>query len=446
MKRKLLVVDDDMAFNLILCEALESEGYLVTKAHDLKSAKELLQEESFDCALLDIRLPDGDGIELIDFARSQETIVIVMSAHGNIETAVSAVKKGAYNFLEKPFDLNHALVEVERALKFAELQREHRLLLKKVKQLGFTDELLGVSESIVSIKKLIENIAPKKVTVLIQGESGTGKEVIARMIHKLSGRKEFVDINCGAIPENLFESEIFGYEKGAFTGAGDSKKGLVEEADRGTLFLDEISELPITLQPKLLRFIETGTFQRIGSTKRKKTDVRIICATNRDLEKLVEEGKFREDLFYRLNVVRIKLPPLRERPEDIAILAKQFVKDISAELGLRKRPKISETFIQALMNYHWPGNVRELRNCLLSILAVHDSSETLEEWMLFDVLGSRIDNSRDASNEDLTLEELEKRYIRKLLKKYSGNKTKVAQVLGISKSTLYEKLKRWEPF
>lgn len=171
------------------------------------------------------------------------------------------------------------------------------MLLKKVKQLGFTDELLGVSESIVSIKKLIENIAPKKVTVLIQGESGTGKEVIARMIHKLSGRKEFVDINCGAIPENLFESEIFGYEKGAFTGAGDSKKGLVEEADRGTLFLDEISELPITLQPKLLRFIETGTFQRIGSTKRKKTDVRIICATNRDLEKLVEEGKFREDCF-----------------------------------------------------------------------------------------------------------------------------------------------------
>ncbi|AKI96995.1 sigma-54-dependent transcriptional regulator [Kosmotoga pacifica] len=440
MIKKILVVDDDLAFNEMLCEALKDEGYEPQGVTTLKEARERLYSDSFHCVLLDLRLPDGDGMELVETASSLSAVV-VMSAHGNIDSAVRAVKKGAFNFLEKPFDLNHALIEIERAIDYRDLELENEELSKLTGD-KFHVDLIGESPSVVRIKKMMESIAGKKISILIEGESGTGKEVVARLIHKLSGRKRFVALNCAAIPENLFESELFGHEKGAFTGAVTSKKGLVEEADGGTLFLDEISEMPLNLQPKLLRFIENNSFKRLGGASEKTVNVRLICATNRKLAEEVKEGKFRADLYYRLNVVKIELPPLRERKEDIPLLVKHFVPVLQKEVGLNRRIDISPDFMDMLLHYDWPGNVRELRNTLLSVIAIHDDIERLEAWMLPENILEAVSERRNLPEEP-SLEELEKEYTENLLKKYKGNKTRVARALGISKSTLYTKLKRW---
>lgn len=442
MKSKILVVDDDLEFNSLMVEALVDEGYDVKSVLRLKDAGERLLRENFDCVLLDVMLPDGNGLEMIEPALSSGACVIVMSAYGNVTSAVEAVKKGAFNFLEKPFELNHALFEIQRAIEYSNLSTDNARLKKE--RHGHISNFIGQTEPIRKIKNLVKIIAFKKVTILIESESGTGKEIIARSIHELSGRKNFVAINCGAIPETLFESELFGYEKGAFTGAQKAKKGLIEEADRGTLFLDEIGELPLSMQTKLLRFLESGTFKRIGATVPKLTDVRVVCATNKNLKTMVTEGKFREDLFYRLNVVKVNIPPLRERKEDIPLIIKEISKDLTFEIGLRKVPELSTELMEKLVNYSWPGNVRELRNLLLSLFAIHGNGEIIGVDSLPPNIHEVPVEESAVPEQDMSLNELERNYTEKLLKRHAGNKTKVAKILGISKSTLYEKLKKWQ--
>jgi DNA-binding NtrC family response regulator len=373
---------------------------------------------------------------------AQSAPIIVVSAHGDINTAIDAVRKGAFNFLEKPFDLTHALLEVKRSIEYSELSRERDDLAGMVG--GDTlSEFVGKSPSVIRLKETISMIAPKKVTVLLEGESGTGKEIVARAIHQLSGRKRFVAINCGAIPENLFESELFGYEKGAFTGALHSRPGLIEESSRGTLFLDEVSEMPPALQVKLLRVLETSTNQRLGGNVSRRLDLRVIAATNRDLESYVIGGQFRSDLYYRLNVVKLRIAPLREKREDIPVLVEYFLPRLCQELGLRKPPALSAGLLDEMMGYDWPGNIRELRNKLLSLLAVNGDREILSSIGL-----ENPENEKciEKAFEEVSLDEMEKRYISWLLKRHSGNKSETARILEISKSTLYEKIKRWESF
>jgi len=441
MNRRILLVDDDLAFNGLLAAALREEGYDVTQVYNLKQAEKSLLDEFFDCVILDVRLPDGSGLDLLPDA-AQTAPVIVVSAHGDINTAIDAVRKGAFNFLEKPFDLTHALLEVKRSIEYSELSRERDDLAGMVG--GDTlSEFVGKSPSVIRLKETISMIAPKKVTVLLEGESGTGKEIVARAIHQLSGRKRFVAINCGAIPENLFESELFGYEKGAFTGALHSRPGLIEESSRGTLFLDEVSEMPLALQVKLLRVLETSTNQRLGGNISRRLDLRVIAATNRDLESYVTAGQFRSDLYYRLNVVKLKIAPLREKREDIPVLVEYFLPRLCQELGLRKNPMIPAGLLDEMMGYDWPGNIRELRNKLLSMLAVNGDREILSSIGL-----ENPENEKcvEKGFEEVSLDEMERRYISWLLKRHSGNKSETARVLKISKSTLYEKMKRWESF
>ncbi len=441
MNRRILLVDDDLAFNGLLAAALREEGYYVTQVYNLKQAEKSLFDEFFDCVILDVRLPDGSGLDLLPDA-AQSAPIIVVSAHGDINTAIDAVRKGAFNFLEKPFDLTHALLEVKRSIEYSELSRERDDLAGMVG--GDTlSEFVGKSPSVIRLKETISMIAPKKVTVLLEGESGTGKEIVARAIHQLSGRKRFVAINCGAIPENLFESELFGYEKGAFTGALHSRPGLIEESSRGTLFLDEVSEMPPALQVKLLRVLETSTNQRLGGNVSRRLDLRVIAATNRDLESYVIGGQFRSDLYYRLNVVKLRIAPLREKREDIPVLVEYFLPRLCQELGLRKPPALSAGLLDEMMGYDWPGNIRELRNKLLSLLAVNGDREILSSIGL-----ENPENEKciEKAFEEVSLDEMEKRYISWLLKRHSGNKSETARILEISKSTLYEKIKRWESF
>lgn len=440
MNRRILLVDDDLAFNGLLAAALEEEDYVVVQGYNFQQAQKFIEEEFFDCIILDVRLPDGSGLDLVTEA-SQSAPVIVVSAHGDIDTAIDAVKRGAFNFLEKPFDLTHALLEIRRAIEYTELSKERDELAGMMGD-EILPEFVGDSASVNRLRELIALIGPKQVTVLIEGESGTGKEVVARAIHQISGRKRFVPINCGAIPENLFESELFGYEKGAFTGATRSKAGLIEESNRGTLFLDEVSELPLSMQVKLLRVLETSTSQRLGGNVSRKLDLRIIAATNRDLESYVAEGRFRSDLYYRLNVVKLKITPLREKREDIPVLVAHFLPKLCQELKLKKIPAISEELIEELMNYDWPGNVRELRNRILSMLALNGDSPVLSN-ITCSALESEPDDSKFKEEK---LDEIEKRYILWLLKRHNWNKSEAARILQISKSTLYEKMKRWGIF
>jgi len=449
MKSRILLVDDDLAFNGLLGAALEEEGYEVVQVYNLAQAKKQISEEIFDCLILDVRLPDGSGLEILPEA-SANTPVIVVSAHGDINTAIEAVRNGAFNFLEKPFDLTHALLEVKRAIEFSEVSRERDNLAEMVVAEPPV-EILGNSKSVIRMKETIEMIAPKKVTVLLEGESGTGKEVVARTIHQKSGRKKFVPINCGAIPENLFESELFGYEKGAFTGAMNSKPGLIEESHRGTLFLDEISEMPLPMQVKLLRVIQEREIERIGATKSQKVDVRIIAATNRNLEEMIKQKTFREDLYYRLNVINIQIPSLRERKEDIPLLAKHLMRTISSEME-RHVTDISEDAMAALSAYDWPGNIRELGNLIERALNLVDKQaaigiEQLPRYITQSI--SRNDNQSggrivpirmEGSLKEIT-QEIEKKAIKDALEEFRGNKLRAALKLDISRTSLYEKMK-----
>ncbi len=445
MKPKLLIVDDDDALREMLRQAL-GKDYRIEEAERGEEALRKMEKDEFDLCLLDIILPDADGIELIPELKgiSPSTVVIVMTGYPTVERAVDAMKKGAFDFVKKPFGVKEIRFILKRAVEEKKLREAYENLVEFADARFSFSGIIGKSKAMKEIFRLIRTVAPSNATILIEGESGTGKELLAKAIHRNSPRKngKFVAINCGALPETLLESELFGYKKGAFTGAVSSKKGLFEVADRGTVFLDEIGNTSPSFQMKLLRVLEEGSFYPLGSTEPVKVDVRIISATNTSLEELVEKGVFRQDLYFRLNVVKIVIPPLRERKEDIPLLAHHFLK-IYAEKNNKRIEKISEDAMRILLSYHWPGNVRELENAIEHGVILARGNEILPEHLPSHLRLKKRERDvkilpyRDAK------EEFEKEYITRLLEYTGGNVTLAAEVSGITRQNIYAKLKKY---
>ncbi len=438
---KILVIDDEKSIRDSLRGVLEDEGFEIKEADSGESALQLIKKERFDAILLDVWLPGIDGIDVLMKIKEREdsSPVIMISGHANIETAVKATKIGAYDFLEKPLSSDRVILTIRNALKQKKLEEENVILKEKVKE---KYRLIGESKAIKEIKKLIEDIAPTNGRVLITGENGTGKELVARLIHEKSLRrnKRFAEINCAAIPDELIESELFGYVKGAFTNALKDKKGKFLLADGGTLFLDEIGDMSLKTQAKVLRVIEEQRFEPLGSTESISIDTRIISATNKDLEIEIQRGTFREDLYFRINVIPIYVPPLRERKEDIPLLAKHFLQEFAEEYG--KKPKeFTDDAIEKLMKYSWPGNVRELRNLIERLVII-----TKEDKITSNDIPSLSEGKRGVDNIlDLPYAEakeiFEKTLILKHLRDNNWNIVKTAQSLGLERTTLYKKMK-----
>ncbi|MBA2619929.1 MAG: sigma-54-dependent Fis family transcriptional regulator [Acidobacteria bacterium] len=450
MKPNVLVVEDEELMRAILRQLLESEGYNVLTADSAENALEIFASNDVGVTLTDIKMAGMDGLELLDRIKSidAEAIAIIMTAYSSVDSAIAALRKGAYDYVTKPFVNEDLLQRVRNALRTKELFRENRALRRELHKHYNFAEIIGRSESLQKVFQIVEKVADTNASVLIEGESGTGKELIARAIHFKSRRaaKPFLAINCGALPENLLESELFGHTKGAFTGATTDKKGFFRAATGGTLFLDEIGEMPAPLQVKLLRALQEHEVTPVGASAAVKFDARIIAATNKNLEREVAENRFREDLFYRLNVIEINLPPLRERRGDIPLLVKHFISDIAREQSAPEKI-ITKEAMSAMVNYDWQGNVRELQNAVERAFILSD-----EEINLADLSGkiarSVAANSfkaRDGGeNFRPTLEETERRYILEILSEVKDDKTAAANVLGIDLSTLYRKLKRYE--
>lgn len=452
MKERILIVDDEEDLTLGYSKCLEKVGYEVRTANSGEDAVELLKKELFDLVLLDIRLPQMSGMEVLQKALEIDPnlIVIMITAHGSVQSAVDAMRKGAYDYLMKGFDHDELRQAVRKALDLYKLKREVSQL-KENERRNYPDiAIFGNSPKIKAVKDLIKVVArTPKTSVLIQGESGTGKELVAKAIHNLSVRvdKPLIAINCSAIPENLMESELFGYEKGAFTDAKALKKGVFELAHGGTLFLDEISSMKLSLQPKLLRVLETHTFRRIGGMSDIKIDVRILAATNQDLKECVDNGTFREDLYYRLKVMVINLPPLRERPEDILPMAKLFIEQNNKDFD-KSILGMSRAAEQWLLNYDWPGNVRELKNVIERAVILCQNNIITEEHLPVELKAAAEVEHRPSTvpakpGEALSLQDIERKHILEILEKFDGNKSKAARVLNISRSTLREKLKQY---
>jgi DNA-binding NtrC family response regulator len=451
---KILVVDDDRVARDLLAEALKKEGYEVEAYGSGEEAIARGREGRVDLVLTDIRMGAVDGLTVLrEFKRmSQDTAIVVLTAFGSLEGAIEAIKQGAYDYLAKPFKKEEIKLVVQRSLDHCRLLRENTKYREELKSKDEWSPLVGSSPAMLEVYKLVARVSESKSTVLLQGESGTGKELIARAIHGNSPRRDkpFVPVNCGALPDTLLESEMFGYEKGAFTGAVGTKTGLFESADGGTLFLDEVGELGQALQVKLLRVMQDHEVRRVGGTHSIKVDVRIIAATNRDLEQLVKEGKFRDDLFYRLNVVRITLPPLVERQEDIPMLAHHFLQKCAAGTTTAVRGFHPDTLDQ-LKRYRWPGNVRELENAIeravsLShgpLLTADDLPAAILQAPAHSDTKATVAVAESAEHAYLTLEEVEKRHLVRVLKETKGNKVKAAKILGIDRRTLYRMAERF---
>ena len=435
----ILLIDDHQATRETLAELLEDAGHAITLAENKTRAIEKINSKLFDLILTDLMLPDGTGMDILSAASeaAPSTPVVMITGHGSIETAVEATRLGAYEYLTKPVDLNKLRVIVKNALHLS-------LLEKKVESSGALERLVGHSNAMEEVKELIKQIAQTDVTVLIEGESGTGKELVASAIQALSTRREkpFVKVNVAALSRDLVESELFGHERGAFSGAIRQRRGRFEMADSGTLFLDEIGEMPLDIQVKLLRVLQERELERVGGSDTLPVDIRLICATNRNLREQVESKEFREDLFFRVNVVRIKVPPLRERPEDIDFLAEHFLQKYSARYNIEK--SFSPEFAEGLRGYDWPGNVRELENAIEGALV-----RTVGEVIGVDQLPEEISGITPATPAAsslpaaLSLEEVEKRYILSELGRLEGNKTKAAKSLHIGLKTLYRKLEAY---
>ena len=443
---KILVVDDESGMREFLEIMLSAEGYNVTLASGGKEASELLEHEHFDLVVTDIKMKDLDGIEVLKKAKTidPDAIVILISAFATAETAVEAMKEGAYDYIPKPFKLNEFKRIVQEALSEKKTPRKEGST-DRDKERGHFGLIIGESPQMLKIYNMIEKVAGTNTNVLISGESGTGKELVARAIHQLSTRSKrpFVVINCAGIPETLIESELFGYKKGAFTGANLDKEGLFEVAEGGTVFLDEVGELSPTIQVKLLRVIQERTFTPIGGREEKNIDVRFISATNKDLEKEVLEGRFREDLYFRLNVIHIEIPPLRERTGDIPLLAQYFLEKYSAEQGKDIR-KISAYAMDILQQYPFPGNVRELENIIERSVALEVSNIVLPESLtLSNLQQGRIPQNRrrtdigpDGIDLEEVLAEIEKEYIMRALELSKGSRERAAKLLGLSPRSL----------
>ncbi|MDQ3907333.1 MAG: sigma-54 dependent transcriptional regulator [Acidobacteriota bacterium] len=444
----ILVAEDEDLMRVILSGLLEGAGYRVALAASAEEALEKFTTEDVAVTLTDIRMAGMDGLALLDRVKDvdPEAMVVVMTAYSSVETAVAALRKGAYDYVTKPFVNEDLLQSVKNALRQRELFRENRALRRELDRRYSFSEIIGTSEALQSVFRLVEKVAATTTNILIEGESGTGKELVARAIHHNSPRAErpFVAINCGALPETLLESELFGHTKGAFTGAVAAKPGLLRSAEGGTVFLDEIGEISPAMQVRLLRAVQEHEVTPVGAGGAVPFDARIICATNRDLEKEVSEGRFREDLFYRLNVIEIHLPPLRERREDIPLLVRHFITRTAREQGQPEKP-ISREAIQALINYTFPGNVRELQNAVERAFTLSGTEIDL------DSLPPRVRQSagdaaavRDPDGLRPTLAEIERRYILETLAAVNQDKTRAANILGIDLSTLYRKLKRYD--
>jgi DNA-binding NtrC family response regulator len=440
-----LVVDDDQTACRLLQEVMAKEGYQVEAANSGREAVEKAGMALFDVAISDVRMPDLDGLELLRILKrlSSETIVIMMTAFGSIETAIEAIKEGAYDYISKPFKLDEVKLTVRRALDHKRLLRENIQYRQALKERYQLENIVGRSAPMLEVYKVVARVAPTSSTVLIQGESGTGKELIARAIHYNSprGNQPFIVVDCAALAETLLDSELFGHVRGAFTGAISNKRGLLEEADCGTCFLDELKNLVPTVQAKLLRFLQEREIKRVGGTEGIKLDVRVIAATNQELEALVKAGSFREDLYYRLSVVSITLPPLRERKEDIPLLAEHFLRHYALQ-NKKDISHISSEAMALLGEYDWPGNVREMQHVIERAVALTGSPVLLPHDLppnFRKEAGEEVHEGRP-----LTLDEMEKQHIQGVLKSAGGNKKRAAELLGIHRRTLYRLAKRYQ--
>ena len=447
-KQNVLVVEDEELMRSILRQLLEDEGYKVFTATSAETALEIFPTADIAVTLTDIKMAGMDGLELLDQIKAidADALVIIMTAYSSVDSAIAALRKGAYDYITKPFVNEDLLQTVKNAIRQQELFSENRQLKREIDRQYSFSEIIGTSEALQNIFRLVEKVADTNVSVLIQGESGTGKELIARAIHFNSSRagKPFLAVNCGALPESLFESELFGHTKGAFTDAKTDKKGLFRSAEGGTIFLDEIGEMPLAFQVKLLRALQEHEVTPVGSSIPVKFDARIIAATNKNLEKETAENNFREDLFYRLNVVEVNLPPLRERREDIPLLAKHFSAKAAREQKQTEK-QIAREAMSALVGHNWQGNVRELQNAIERAFIFSNDEIDLES--LPPKVKTNSENAfemRDPEGLRPTLEEMERRYIMEILKAANDDKTQAAQILGIDLSTLYRKLKRYE--
>ncbi len=436
---KILIIDDEEHMCWALKKAMEKEGYQALTATSGNEGVNLLKEKGPSLVLLDLKMPEMDGMEVLKIIKEihPKIPVIMITAHGTIETAIEAMKLGAVDYITKPFDLDELKMVVQQALKYSQLVSHVSFFRSELSKKYGT--IVGESPAIKEVIMLIERVASTNATVMITGESGTGKEITALTIHQASGRRDFpfVPVNCAALPEQLLESELFGHEKGAFTGAVALKPGRFEMADKGTIFLDEIGEMPPAMQAKLLRVLQERAFERVGGTETLHVDVRIISATNVDIRKAVEEGRFREDLFYRLNVIHIQLPPLRERKEDIPLLANYFLRKYM--LGTYPVKAISPEAMELLTNYPWPGNIRELQNVIERSIIICQGDTILPEHLpkeLQQVKNTPVETIVNFPDTGISLEEVEKQLILTALEKSGGNQTKAAQLLGITRSAL----------
>ena len=442
VKETILIIDDEPAIRRTLKDILEDEGYSVLTEAKGRDGLGILAEEPVALVLLDIRLAEENGLDILRAIREKhpDVEVLMISGHGTIETAVEAVRLGAYDFLEKPLSLERVRLAVLRALEKSRLRRE---LEKRAR--GDRPPLLGQGQAVQAIRKLISQVAPTDSKVLISGESGTGKEIVAREIHLASGRKDgpFVEVNCAAIPQELIESELFGSEKGAYTGAGQMRVGKFEQADGGTLFLDEVGDMSLTAQAKVLRVLEGEAFSRLGGNAAIKVGVRVIAATNKDLEKEVKECRFREDLYFRLNVFPIHTPALREHPEDIPLLTDFYLERFARENG-KLKPTIHEQALERLRRHSYPGNVRELRNLVerLAILALPGEIALEHINLIFPGGGQAVDPFLSTRPLAEAKEDLERRYVETQLKLHGGDIARTAEALGLERTNLYRKLKQ----
>jgi two-component system, NtrC family, response regulator PilR len=439
---RILIVDDEKGMRDLLSIMLKNDGYRVDAAESATRARELISRGSYDLVISDISMPDGSGVDVLRTARETQPdcIVILITAYASTESAIEALKLGAYDYIIKPFDVEELRIVLKNALEKRQLERENTLLKRELKETSRFDDLVGESPAMDQVKAMLDRVAPTNSTVLIWGESGTGKELAARAIHRRSPRraKQFVSINCGALPDELLESELFGHVKGSFTGAVATKKGLFEVADGGTIFLDEIGDTSPAMQVKLLRVLQERQIRRVGGTEQLEVDVRIITATNQDLEAMVREKRFREDLYYRINVIAIKMPPLREKREDIAALANHFLAKYTKIMGKRIR-EISPDAMRQLMDYSWPGNVRELENVIERAVALEGSDRILPASFNREV-ASRTDEAQPLPvvlndggiDLETQLERLRERFMNEALSRTQGVQTRAAELLGMS--------------
>lgn len=450
MRGKILIIDDDRSMCQMLEAGLSKKDFEVSSKNSADEAFDLFMSESFNVVLTDLNLPGIDGIELCHkMSENQPNVpVIVITSFGNYDTAVAALRAGAYDFISKPIDIKPLALVLDRAVKHHDLLGQIRRLSEAAEATGKYENMIGSSPAMTRVFDIMKRVSKLDSSVLITGESGTGKELVSRALHRQGSRKSgpFIAVNCTAMPETLLESELFGHKGGAFTGAEKAHDGLFVQASGGTLFLDEIGDMPLELQPKILRAIEQRTVRPVGGDKEVSFDVRIIAATNHDLESAVEQKRFREDLYYRLNVIKIELPPLRSRQNDVLLLAQNFIEQFAEATGKKVRG-LCVPAAEKLKNYSWPGNVRELRNYMESAVALTDHEKILVEDLPEKIRAYKKSELRlDAEDPERlhSMEEVERRYIEHVLKATGGNKTNAAQILGFDRKTLYRKLEKYK--